>query len=129
MLPLALLLNPKAEPSLLRQRLEEIFTYANYQCFGWEENGKVLAMCGAWTLTKLYSGKQLEVDNVAVAEEARSRGIGAQMMQEIETWCRENSYECVELNAYTGNVRAHRFYSRLGYDILGFHFRKKLNDR
>ena len=126
MLPLAMLLNPKAEPAVLQKRLEEIFTYANYRCYGWDEGGKILAMCGAWTLTKLYSGKQLEVDNVAVALEAQSKGIGTRMMDEIESLCRRDGYESIELNAYTGNVRGHRFYSRKGYDIVGFHFRKKL---
>ncbi|MBI1221737.1 MAG: GNAT family N-acetyltransferase [Bacteroidetes bacterium] len=127
MIPLAGILNPRTEVIVLKARLAELFTYANYQCFGWEEEDKLVAMCGAWTLTKLYSGKQLEIDNFAVSEEYQSKGIGAKLLSEFEQRCREQGFESIELNAYVKNDAGHRFYFRNGYSIVGYHFIKKLN--
>lgn len=126
MMPLARLLNPKTEEAVILERLHEIFQYTNYHCFGWVEDEKLVAMCGTWTMTKLYSGKQLEVDNFAVAEAWQSKRIGSKLMEWIETWCQENDYQSIELNAYVRNGAAHKFYFRLGYSIAGFHFIKKL---
>lgn len=126
MLPLAGILNPRTEVVVLEARLKELFTYANYQCFGWEENGKLVAMCGAWTITKLYSGKQLELDNFAVSAEYQSKGLGAKLLMEFESRCKDLGFESIELNAYVLNDAGHRFYFRNGYTIVGYHFIKKL---
>jgi len=127
MLPLAGILNPETEPIVLEARLHELFDYQNYRCFGWEEDGKLVAMCGAWTLTKLYSGKQLEIDNFAVADDWQSKGIGAKLMKELEAKCEGEGFHSIELNAYVNNSAGHKFYFRSGYSIVGFHFIKKLN--
>ncbi len=127
MLPLAGILNPRTEILTLEARLHELFTYQNYRCFGWVEDEKLVAMCGAWTMTKLYSGKQLEVDNFAVADGWQSKGIGAKLMQELEAQCEAEGFNSIELNAYIKNAAGHKFYFRLGYSIVGFHFIKKLN--
>ncbi|MDX5321464.1 MAG: GNAT family N-acetyltransferase [Bacteroidota bacterium] len=128
MLPLAGILNPRTEIMVLESRLRELFSYANYTCYGWEENGELLAMCGAWTMTKLYSGKQLEVDNFAVSLDHQSKGIGAKLMEAFEAKCREEGFQSIELNAYVKNAAGHKFYFRQGYSIVGFHFIKRLFD-
>ncbi len=84
-------------------------------------------MTGGWLTTRLYSGKQLELDNVAVIEQYRSSGYGSKLLEYIEAWALNQNCLTVELNAYVSNSRSHKFYYNQGYNILGFHFQKIIN--
>ena len=84
-------------------------------------------MIGAWTTTRLYCGKQLELDNVIVSSNYRNKGIGAELGAYVEDWARQNDYLTVELNSYVTASSAHKFYFSQGYKILGFHFYKPLS--
>lgn len=126
-LPYAQHLNPEKEEAELRSIQKDMFSYATYHCFGiWEED-ELLGISSAWTSTKFYSGKQLEVDNYVIDESQRSKGLGQKLMDHISQWARDNHYQTIELNAYVHNHRGHRFYINQGFDILGYHFLKKLD--
>jgi hypothetical protein len=44
----------------------------------------------------------------------------------LEDHARRFGCQSIMLDSYVTYARAHRFYFRLGYEILGFHFRKVL---
>ena len=71
-------------------------------------------------------GKQLEVDHFILDPDFRSLGIGTILLHYIETWAKNQECITLELNAYVGNSRGHKFYFQNGYKILGFHFQKNL---
>lgn len=119
--------NPDFSIKDLNPRLDDMFKYPNYICFGVFVESKLVAMTGGWVTTRLYSGKQLELDNVAVSEEYRSSGYGSNLLAHIEAWAIKENCLTVELNAYVSNSRSHKFYYNQGYNILGFHFQKKIS--
>jgi GNAT superfamily N-acetyltransferase len=117
-------LNPELDKRLLIDRHQEMFSYPNYYLFGYYLDDKLVGVMSAWETTRLYSGKQLELDNVVVTE--KSKGIGTKFMEAIEAWAKERDYLTIELNTYTQNTKSHKFYYSKGFDILGFHFLKKI---
>ena len=121
-------LNPEMDRSLLRTRQMEMFRIDHYSCFGLFDNNRLIGLSSAWTTVRLYSGKQLELDNVIIDSSLQSKGLGTEFMRLIESWAKENNYETIELNSYVHNTGSHKFYYRHNYKILGFHFQKKLRD-
>ena len=124
-LPLIEKHNAKIPPEELRQRLEEMIP-KGYHCIAAFEDGAIVGIAGYWLITRFYSGAYMDVDNVVVDETRRSGGIGAAMMEWLEDHARALGCQSVMLDSYLTFARAHRFYFRLGYEILGFHFRKVL---
>lgn len=119
-------LNPNKTEDVLRDRFSQMLCFDNFKCFGFYKEAKLIGMIGCWTLVKLYSGKQLEIDNVIIDGKLQSKGYGKQLLSLIETWAINNEYQSIELDAYLANNRAHKFYFDKGYKILGFHMFKKL---
>ncbi|MFC1749523.1 GNAT family N-acetyltransferase [Pseudomonadota bacterium] len=126
-LPIVAAVNSRVDKAELEARLNEMFSYDNYICFGFFDNAELIAVTSGWALTKLYSGKQLELDNVAVIEEKRSQGVGQKLTAMVEQWAKERGYISVELNSYVTNARSHKFYFNQGYTVIGYHFQKDMN--
>jgi GNAT superfamily N-acetyltransferase len=120
-------LNPDVPPEVLRQRYETILAeHPHYHCFGAFLDGKLAAIAGAWIATKIWCGRYLEVDNLVVAPEIRSSGLGTALIQHLEAFARERDCNLAVLDSYTSNHASHRLYHRLGFEIWGFHFVKPL---
>lgn len=119
-------LNPALDLHLLEQRADEMFTHEHYYCFGlfWEQ--ELIGVASGWITVRLYSGKQLELDNVIILPKHQSKGYGQHFLDHLEAFAEERNCLTVELNAYVGNNKAHQFYERLDYVKLGFHFQKKI---
>ncbi|WP_062058302.1 GNAT family N-acetyltransferase [Aquimarina longa] len=126
MLDLVKQLNPSKESKVLKQRLEQMLESNAYQCFGLFLKGSLKGVIGCWTFTKLYSGKQLELDNVIIDAKIQSKDYGKAFFSFIEDWALKNDYEAIGLNTYIENSRSHKFYFNQGFRILGFHFQKIL---
>ena len=123
---LASTINARVSMADLQSRLEEMFHYPTYCCFGLFLEGKLAGITSCWLTTRLYSGKQLEVDNVIISEGYRSQGLGAEFLAWIEEWAKGEGCLTVELNTYVVNASSHKFYFNQGYSILGYHFQKVL---
>lgn len=119
-------LNPTIPTEALKARLTEMFGFENYRCFGLFIDNQLAGAASGWITVRLYSGKQLEVDNVIINGNIHSQGFGTRFLSTIESWAFENGCETVELNTYVQNDRSHKFYFNQGYKILGFHFQKQL---
>jgi GNAT superfamily N-acetyltransferase len=124
-LPFLELLNPGLAKEVLLQRLSEM-NQQGYICVGGYMGGQLIAISGLWILNKAYVGRHIEPDNVVVHPDYRSTGVGEKMMQWIFNYGRDNGCIASELNCYTSNNAALRFYLNQGYDVLGFHLQKKL---
>lgn len=124
-IPLLQLLNEGMEELIIEERLHEMIK-RGYECLGVYDSGKLIGICGIWTLTKIYAGRHIEPDNVTIHPDYRNKGIGEKMMQWVDDFARAKGCIALELNAYVSNSRGHRFWMNQGYRILGFHFQKKL---
>lgn len=119
-------LNPNMSISELEKRQLKMFEFDTYKCFGFFENNKLLGLSGGWITVRLYSEKQLELDNIIIDSTIQAKGYGKIFMKEIESWAKINDCKTIELNTYIQNDRSHKFYFNQGFNILGFHFQKHL---
>jgi diamine N-acetyltransferase len=123
--PLIEELNPGMQKTLFEERLAEM--QANkFNCIGVWYNDSLVACCGFWILIKFYNGRHVEPDNVAVCTDYRNFGLGQIMMDYVHEHAKNLGCTVSELNAYVSNNKAHKFYFKDDYKILGFHFRKEL---
>lgn len=90
------------------------------------ENEKCIAISGFWINTKLYSNKYLEMDNVIVHPQYRSKGVGKILCDWCEKKAIENNCKRLMLDAYLENEKAHAFYEREGFRKRGYHFIKEI---
>ncbi len=65
---------------------------------------------------------QPDIWGLVVASSHRGRGIGARLMAEAETWAHDRGYTSVWLRSSQHRVDAHRFYKRLGYEVVKSQF-------
>ena len=72
----------------------------------------------------MWCGKYLELDNVIVSKEYRSKGVGKILSDFLDKKAHLNNCTILVLDAYTSNFKAHRFYYNQGFSPKGFHFVK-----
>jgi GNAT superfamily N-acetyltransferase len=65
-----------------------------------------------------FGGIEGIVTELFVAARHRSRGFGAQLIEEIRGFCARERISCVELQVSRANRRARSFYRRLGFKAL-----------
>ena len=125
-IPLVYALNDgKVSEELLKSRFNEI-KQQNYECAGVFTDNELIAVTGLWFCTRHYIGKSVELDHVYIKPEFRNNGIGKLFMNWINNYVTEKGCASVELNTYVQNYASHKFYYNEGYQILGYHFLKKL---
>lgn len=124
-LPFLEWLNPDTELTILIDRLNEVRA-TNYQSVGVYDNEKLIAVSGIWILYKIYVGKHIEPDNIMVHPGYRNKGVGDLLMNWIHNYALEIGCRSSELNSRVTNHRGHKFFMQLGYEIIGYHFIKKL---
>lgn len=79
-----------------------------------EEEGEILGYCGLW-----QSFEEGEIPNVAVKKEARNRGIGRKLMENICSAGGEAGITAFTLEVRTGNEHALHLYKSLGFEAVG----------
>ena len=121
-------INDKKTINEIKDSLRANFKFNNYRVIGFYDDHQLVGLTSAWITVKVYSGKQLEVDNVIVDNRLQSRGYGKIFFELIEQWARKNGYKSIELNTFIHNERSHKFYFNQGFKIGGFHFHKELNN-
>ena len=124
-LPLIEMHNPKLAPEELHRRLQAMIPH-DYHCIAAFQAGRIVGVAGYWLGVRFWCGEYMDVDNVVVDPELRSRGIGSQMMDWLHRKAAELGCRLVVLDSYITYAGAHRFYFREGYQILGFHFTKDI---
>ena len=101
----------------------------NYGQVGMFEDGTCIGMTGFWIGSKLWCGKYIELDNVVVSAEHRSRGIGQQLFDYMKKMAEAEDCNIMALDSYTDNFSAHKFFYDQGYIPRGFHFINVLNNK
>ncbi|MFR0679201.1 GNAT family N-acetyltransferase [Dysgonomonas mossii] len=118
-------LNPSLSTDQILGRLTQMFEYPNYRCFGLYIGQELMGIVSGWITVRLYSGKQIELDNAIIESSVQSQGLGKFFFDSVEAWAKQNQCCTIELNTYIENSKSHKFYFKEGYSILGFHFQKQ----
>jgi ribosomal protein S18 acetylase RimI-like enzyme len=66
------------------------------------------------------------IGDLVVAEEVESRGIGAALIDTVESWARARGVTNVTVETTARNSRAQRLYQRLGFQLEDVRFTKPL---
>ncbi len=123
--PIIQQLQPSLSSEAYEQMLPEMISNGYSQVIVLDNN-KCVGISGIWINTKLYSGKYLEMDNVVIDKNYRSKGIGKLLCD----WCiakaKKQNCEKIMLDAYLENEKAHSFYEREGFIKRGYHFLKSV---
>lgn len=99
----------------------------DYALFALEENSEYAALCGAQPMFTLYYDHCLWICDLVTDESSRSRGHGARLLGEVETWARAAGYREISLSSGVQRTDAHRFYlEKMHYALASYAFRKKL---
>lgn len=115
----------KVSDAILEQRFSEMTTQ-NYECAGVYDGDKLIGISGLWFCTRHYSGRSVEPDHVYIDDGYRGKGLGKQFFEWIYNYVKLKGCESIELNTYVNNYPSHKFYYNEGFEILGYHFFKKL---
>lgn len=100
-----------------------------YRCAGVWNTDELIGVAGFWIFTRFWCGKQMDVDNVIIAEAYRHLGLGKKLMAWLEEKALSEGVETMVLDSYSAADKAHRFYFSQGYFIKGYHFIKPLVSR
>jgi GNAT superfamily N-acetyltransferase len=111
--------------SILRSRFNEMKNQ-NYECATICLGNEIIGISGLWFCTRHYSGKSVELDHVYIKPQHRNKGLGKKFMDWIYNYVKEKGCDSVELNTYVQNYPSHKFYYNEGFQILGYHFLKKI---
>lgn len=121
-LPLIAELNPDLPAETLERRLTEMLE-RGYRCVAARiPGGEIVGVAGFWTGCRFWCGRYIDADNVIVSEDYRNRGVGAALMDWIHAEGRRMGCAVAVLDSYVTFVDAHRFYERMGYEKVGYHF-------
>ena len=70
-------------------------------------------------LVATFKGTCPDIEDLLVAEQYRSQGIGAQILLAAERLVKERGYSQIGLSVDVHNTRAYALYERLGYHNIG----------
>ncbi|MBR9846412.1 MAG: GNAT family N-acetyltransferase [Algicola sp.] len=115
----------KCSEAILKERFADMVT-ENYECAVVYDQGDLIGVSGLWSCTRHYAGKSVELDHVFIAEDYRNGGLGKQFLGWIYSHVKTKGVATAELNTYVQNHPSHKFYYNEGFEILGYHFLKKL---
>ena len=59
-----------------------------------------------------------EIGGLIVDESCRGRQIGERLLRQAEQWAREHGCQAISVRSNTLRLDAHRFYQRLGYQVI-----------
>lgn len=104
----------------VRRRLRSIDTLV-------ADRGGVLGVLSLGATAVLHRPRPVgRLTMLAVAEEARGRGIGTALVAEAERRLKKKGCGMIEVTSNRRRPRAHAFYERLGYERTSFRFAKVL---
>ena len=88
--------------------------------------GRCLGVAGWRRVTSFAYGSHVYVDDLVTAADARSTGVGRQLLAMIEARAASEGCRVVRLDSGVQRHGAHRFYFREGYRIASHHFVKEV---
>jgi [ribosomal protein S18]-alanine N-acetyltransferase len=70
-------------------------------------------------LVARWLGREWEIENVVISAEARRRGMGGQLVDELKIVAREHRADAISLEVRASNQAARSLYERCGFEEVG----------
>ncbi len=83
-----------------------------------ERAGRVIALCHVYARPALDKPPEAIVQALVVDQTYRGSGTGKAMMAVAEAWAIERGLTSVALTSHVARADAHRFYEKLGYQLV-----------
>ncbi|MBU9721635.1 MULTISPECIES: GNAT family N-acetyltransferase [Bacillaceae] len=112
-----------------KNRFNTIVANPGYHTLVAELDGKIVGMAGLCSsLFYEYDGSYVRIVAFIVDTNHRRKGIGKKLLQEAESWAKEQGAMAIGLNSGNREERknAHQFYLKMGYKIKGIGFSKSV---
>jgi GNAT superfamily N-acetyltransferase len=104
---------PQWDPELAAERLRRATTAENATVFVAHEGDALVGMCTVYEdMESVRFGRRAWVEDLAVAPDRRSLGIGKGLLDAAKDWARERGASHLELDSGEAREAAHRFYER-----------------
>nr|MBA2240227.1 GNAT family N-acetyltransferase [Solirubrobacterales bacterium] len=88
-----------------------------------EAGGRLVGVCSVYLdLRSVRFGSRAWVEDLVVAPESRSGGIGKALLDAAKAWAREHGATHLELDSALARTDAHRFYEREGAQNKSYSF-------
>ena len=78
-----------------------------------DDNGRIIAGCVA----RMYCWNVTYIDTLWVDETYRGKGLGSQLLTEVERTAKENGCYLIHLDTF--DFQAKEFYKKQGYEVFG----------
>ena len=112
-------------PELLTERgclersnqLKSDFISSRLSEYGWEEDGKILALLSVGKTADMDKAGAFEVWRIYVSKEAQGKGIGNSLLSFAEQQAEESAFHEIVIWAFRDNIHAISFYQKHGYVI------------
>lgn len=93
------------------------------------DGDECLGISGFWIGKKLWCGKYLELDNIVVCPQYRSKGVGKLIIDYLRNKAESIGCTMMALDSYTTNYKAHKLFYNEGFAPRGFHFINILDEK
>lgn len=94
----------------------EIINSQNTYIFLIEYCENIVGMCTLHTLISSVEGGLVGlIEDVYVDEKYRKKSLGLSLIKEVESFCKTNNYKRLQLLCRNDNIRAIKFYEKLGF--------------
>jgi GNAT superfamily N-acetyltransferase len=104
---------PAWDPARAAERLERAIAASDAEVFVAEEDGRVAGICTVYLdFESVRFGRRAWVEDLAVQDAHRSRGLGKGLLDAAKDWARERGATHLELDSGEARADAHRFYER-----------------
>lgn len=111
----------------LKDRVSEMMNRGTYHIIVACDNEKVVGYIGFVTLLAFEIKEEtIKVMALAVKSEYRRRGIGTQLLKEVEHFAKNNRIGVISLNSGLSRENAHAFYESQGYFKKSIGFIKRI---
>jgi GNAT superfamily N-acetyltransferase len=114
----------------LAPRLERLLSHPEYAVWVAEGDGGSLhgLAVGHVAFSIEGDGPAAQLTALVVDRSAQRTGLGRRLVETFENWAGENAVVQVVVTSATHRAAAHAFYERLGYELTGRRFDKRLGD-
>ena len=104
------------DATVMRLRIEQLTASVDHGAFVACQADRVVGWIHVSAVHHMQSDARAEIGGLVVAAQARSAGIGAQLVARAEQWAREARLTSVVVRSQIMREAAHRFYLREGYE-------------
>jgi GNAT superfamily N-acetyltransferase len=105
---------------------EQSHNHNGYEIIAIEENNKILAVMGYRIFYDFVRGKHVYIDDLVSTKNARSKGLGAELLNYAEKIAKESNCNSLRLCTGLDNERGMSFYERNGWVQKAIAYTKKL---